>query len=137
MAAISRTVDALRLFGDDLIPAEISSLLGSEPTAYSTKGGVRSPSPGKDVVAKTGSWRLRVEDRSPGDLDGQIRELLSQLTSDLFVWQDLSRRYRCDIFCGLFMEKGNEGDELQPDTMVMIGTRELCLGFDIYDSTPD
>ena len=130
MAVVNRTVAALRLFGDDLIPAEISALLGSEPTACSKKGDFRSSSSGREAASKTGSWRLRVEDRSPGDLNGQIQELLSRLTSDLSVWQDLSRRFRCDIFCGLFIKEGNEGEELQAETMAMVGTRGLSLGLD-------
>jgi hypothetical protein len=84
------------------------------------------------VKAGTGSWRLHVERRNPGDLDGQIVELLSPLCQDLAVWRDLSARFEADIFCGLFLEKSNEGIDLRPETLMMVGSRGLVLDFDIY-----
>ncbi|WP_298163083.1 DUF4279 domain-containing protein [Brevundimonas sp.] len=133
MAGIGRTVLTLRFYGDDLDPAKVTALIGAEPTKTELKGHVW-PS---GRVSKAGSWRLSVGDREPGDLDGQIRELFYGLTENLEVWADLSARYDGDLFCGLFMESSNEGLDLEPDTLAMIGSRGLRLGFDIYGPVED
>lgn len=134
MARIGKTAASLRFFGDDLDPDELSALLHAEPTFATRKGEARISSSGREVVSRTGSWRLHVDERTPGDLNGQIEQLLGRLTSDVQVWKDLARRYRADVFCGLFMTEGNEGEELTPATLMALGARGLLLGLDIYDS---
>ena len=49
MAQISRTVAGLRIGGDDLIPSEITSLLGCEPSSEQTKG---------EVIVRKGHKRI-------------------------------------------------------------------------------
>jgi uncharacterized protein DUF4279 len=75
---------------------------------------------------------LQADPRRPGDLDSQIADLLSPLTADTAIWQRLVAKFEADIFCGLFMEESNEGLELRPETLAMIGSRGLSLGFDMY-----
>lgn len=130
--AIGKTVVSLRLFGDDLEPAEVSALLGAEPTKCAQKGDVRTLSSGREVVARWGSWLLDVDDRSPGDLNGQLAELFSALTSDLSVWRELARHHRCDVYCGLFMAERDEGMELTPETLSLLADRGLSFGLEIY-----
>jgi hypothetical protein len=89
-------------------------------------------SSGTDVVSRTGTWIREVDFISPGDLNGQLQILLSGVTAKLSVWQELARRFKCDVFCGLFMSSANDGDELKPETMLMLGTRGLSLQLDIY-----
>ncbi|AWN54514.1 hypothetical protein DK412_25280 [Methylobacterium sp. 17Sr1-1] len=67
-----------------------------------------------------------------GDLNTQIAALLAELPDDPSLWADLSHRYRCDIFCGLFMDDINEGTELQPKLLSALGGRGLRLSLDIY-----
>ncbi|TSD90716.1 DUF4279 domain-containing protein [Mycobacterium sp. KBS0706] len=133
MARLSESAASLRFFGDDLDPEKLTRLLGSEPSIGRRKGeSYWSRGAQAEKVERTGSWRLWTEKRSPGDLDGQIAELLSPLSQDLAVWRDLSARFQADIFCGLFLDKSNEGIELQPETLVLVGSRGLILDFDIY-----
>jgi uncharacterized protein DUF4279 len=132
MAAVSKTRASLRIFGDDLDPDEISALLGAPPTLSGKKGEVRADKRGIEQTARTGRWLLRVNHRQPGDLDSQLVELLSPLTPDIEVWRSLVTRFKADIFCGLFMKESNEGLGLRPETLEMIGSRGLPLGFDIY-----
>ena len=128
MAVIYRTVATLRIIGDDLDPDEVTRLLGVEPTAQSRKGEAnRSGYP-----APHGIWRLGATEQVPGDLNAQIDELLAKVTPDPSVWTDLTRKFRCDIFCGLFMQDGNEGEQLEPRILAMLGSRGLQLGLDIY-----
>jgi hypothetical protein len=133
MTVLARSAASLRFFGDDLVPDEVSALLGALPTNCEIKGGQSQPNAGgRTFTARTGSWRLRVDDRRPGDLDGQILELLGKLTSDLGVWRELAERFRVDVFCGLFLDEGNEGISLAPSTLHALGERGILLDFDIY-----
>jgi hypothetical protein len=136
MARLSESAASLRFFGDDLDPDELTRLLGSAPSVGVRKGEIfrYHRAARRDVKAGTGSWRLHVERRNPGDLDGQIVELLSPLCQDLAVWRDLSARFDADIFCGLFLEKSNEGIDLRPETLMMVASRGLVLDFDIYEN---
>ncbi|TAL32592.1 MAG: DUF4279 domain-containing protein [Phenylobacterium sp.] len=137
MGRLRETAASLRFFGDDLDPQEITLRIGAPPTIGVRKGGVWLTSRGVEKIARTGSWRLQVDRRQPGDLDGQILELLSRLTSDLETWRELSARYRGDIFCGLFLESGNDGSTLSPATLAAIGLRGLELDLDIYAPLDD
>jgi hypothetical protein len=133
MAVIAKSVASLRIFGDDLNPEEISRLLDAQPTASSRKGEVGA----RGATAKWGSWRLRVADRTPGDLNGQVIELLASLTSDPEVWAVLTARYRVDLFCGLFIEEGNEGFNLSVPALKALGDRGIELALDIYAPDPE
>src|SRR5689334_22424948 len=107
MAGISITSATLRIFGDDLVPDELTLALGTQPTRSGLKGEI-------EVVgrppAKTGFWNLSVQDREPGDLDAQITELFTMVSADLFVWRGIREKFVADIFCGLFMNETNEGE---------------------------
>ena len=58
--------------------------------------------------------------------------MLDGLTADLAVWQELTTRFRADVFCGLFMDESNEGQSLSPHTLKALGERNLMLDLDIY-----
>ena len=132
MSVIFESAASLRFFGDDLDPDELTSMFGAGPTASIRKGDIRLVSRGQEFLAKTGSWRLEVDRRRPGDLDGQIAEIFGQLTPDLGIWAALTQRYRGDLFCGMFMGSGNDGFSLEPATTVAVGARGLLIGFDVY-----
>ena len=137
MAELNRAAVSIRIFGDDLDPDEITAMLGRAPTGWTRKGDVRTSKSSSRIVERTGSWRVACDDRSPGDLNAQVRELLSGLSDDLDVWSAISRRYDCDVFCGLFMSEGNEGVDLDPKTLSMLGARGLRLDLDIYGPADD
>ncbi len=132
MAAISKTSVTLRVLGDDLVPQEITKLLGAAPTRSHAKGEAF----GQSNIRRSGGWSLRAQDRTPEDLDGQVEEILDQLTDDLEVWAQLGRRFRIDLFCSLFMQESNEGLSLSSKALRALGERGIALGFDIYDGSP-
>jgi hypothetical protein len=132
VGALHETAATLRFFGDDLDPDEISARLGAIPTVGVRKGGTWTTDRGVSKPARTGSWRLEMARRQPGDLDGLVAELLGMLTEDLAVWEELTTRFSADLFCGLFMREGNEGLSLSPETMQALGSRRLLLGLDIH-----
>ena len=132
MADISETTAALRIFGDDLDPEEITLSLGSSPSRAARKGEQWAPMRSDERAARTGSWIIEATPRSPGDLDGQIHEIFQGLTSDMDVWLDLSKRFRVDLFCGVFLTDGNEGFSLGPEALEILSRRNIEIGFDVY-----
>ena len=136
MAVLSGSAASLRFFGDDLDPDELSRLLGCPPTKSERKGEeIVGKVTGHKRTARSGAWRLSVELREPGDFDGQISEIFERLTDDMSIWQDLTSRFRAYVFCGLFMEEGNEGISLSNETLQRLAERGLTIDFDIYDSS--
>ncbi len=133
MACINHSAVTLRIIGDELIPAKITKTFGVLPTHALTKGDkIVGTKTGTVKTARSGMWQLKALDREPGDLDGQIREILGQLTTDLNIWKSLASRYKMDLFCGLFMECSNEGVNLSPESLLALGSRGIKIGFCIY-----
>jgi hypothetical protein len=130
MAGLARSRATLRLIGDDLQPAEISAQLGASPTAARTRG-ERNDGPGP-AVWLTGSWRLSADDADPADPDGQVAQILDQLTDDIAVWRSLGERFKIDMFCGWFMDEQSEGVSLSAHTLRSLGERGILLDLDLY-----
>ncbi len=124
--------------GEDLDPDEISRLLGGEPTFAHKIGDQFVGRVTKRVrVAKSGMWSISVADRKPGDINGQIAEILNPLSQDIGIWRDIADRYRTDLFCGLFMGSSNDGLSISADSLLALGSRGVEIDFDIYDGGSD
>jgi hypothetical protein len=133
MAQVQRSVVSLRIISEDLDPNEITRLLGASPTYTQIKGEkIVGKKTGYVRIAKFGMWQLSASDREPEDMDGQIREILSQTTRDLAVWQSIAQKHGIDLFCGLFLCDINEGMTLSPESLLALGERGIELGLDIY-----
>lgn len=133
MAQINKSVATLRIFGDGLIPAEISELLNCAPTTSQRKGEVIvGKRTGIERIARTGMWSLHSEDQEAADLDRQIEEILARLTADIESWQTLTRTYRMDLFCGLFMQRANEGLDISSGSLLALGMRGIAMKLDVY-----
>lgn len=137
MTALHRTAASLRLFGDDLDPDEITAALGKQPDVAERRGDtIRTPS-GRERIARRGRWSVKVDRRTPGDLDAQVAELLAGTTDNLEVWRSITARYDADIFCGLFLNEQNEGLMVSPAILKMLGERGISLDLDIYAGPDD
>ena len=132
MAVISETHAALRFYGDDLDPDDLTERLGSQPSSSARKGDVM---PSGHVV-RTGRWILRVDQCAPGDLDGQIERILALLTDDLSVWQAVAK-FRPNLFVGLFLKESNEGIEVSVENIALLAQRGVSVGLDVYGPRPD
>jgi hypothetical protein len=133
MAQVQKSVVTLCIAGDDLVPDEITRLLGASPTHAQRKGDrIVGRKTGHVGIAAFGMWRLCASDREPEDMDGQIQETLSKLTNDLAVWQTITGRYQVDLFCGLFMDGINEGLTISSQSLAALGARGIEIGLDIY-----
>ena len=133
MAHVQRSLATLRICSDDLIPDEISRLLGATPTHSHEKGErIVGRKTGHVWIANIGMWRLCATDREPEDVDGQIQEILSQTTSDLAVWRSIAEKHEMDLFCGIFLGVGNEGMTLSARSLSALGERGIEISLDIY-----
>lgn len=138
MAVLFRAVATLRIIGgDDLMPSEISALLGAEPSHSQVKGQKLPTKSSKPRIARFGAWRLAATDTQPADIDQQVSELLGKLTDDLEAWRSISSKFKIELFCGWFLGSGNEGVEMRPDTLKALGDRGISLGLDIYGPDVD
>ena len=137
MAQIHHSTACLRIFGDDLIPEEITQALQCTPTIAQRTGEVIRYQSGHERVVKCGNWRLEAAPAEPEDINAQVRWLLSQVESDPNVWESLAQQFDVDIFCGLFMQGSNDGMSLAPDVITLLGERGIPLAFDIYDAGDD
>lgn len=134
MGALDHSAATLRLFGDDLVPDEVSALLGVVPTEAHAKGeAITSRSTGNARTSNTGSWLLRASRREPEDLEGQVFEILDALPGDPGVWGQL-RRFDPHFFCGLFLASGNDGLRLSARALLALGQRGIGIELDIYGS---
>ena len=135
MAALSETHVTLRFHGNDLDPDVLTAVVGGKPSRAKRMGDMRSAAAAHrgEIRERTGSWHLSAERRAPGDLDGQIEELFSQLTQDLSVWRDLAC-YQPNLFVGLFLTESNEGIEISAASLALLADRGILLGLDIYSS---
>jgi hypothetical protein len=130
MATINRAVATLRIIGDDLHPEEVTRMIGAFPSFAHRKGEVLKRPPGR--IAKFGMWQFEAEELEPSDFDSQVSSLLDQLTKDMSIWQELGNRFKVDLFCGWFMNEGNEGEGIAPATLLALGSRQISLSLDIY-----
>lgn len=124
----------LRVFGTDLEPHEISTLLKATPSQARRKG---DKMPGRyRRSAGEGSWLLTLEFKKEMkiELDEAINQLLNRLSPNLEAWENLTSRFRVDIYCGLFLAEGtgNEGFSLTPKTARRLAERRVEVGFDLY-----
>lgn len=137
MTTLNRCQAALRIFGDDLVPDELSRLFDHPYTKGWVKGHEFTTSSGSVVVKKTGAWILEGEVTEGGDFDGQISRLLACVDLSLEQWVSLAARFESDIFCGWFMRETNEGISVSPRTMLMLAERNISLSVDIYAPLDD
>jgi hypothetical protein len=133
MKHLQQSLATLRIWGDDLVPQELTAALGREPTFACAKGEEISGLSRSDArIAATGAWHLQTPDCAPADVDAQVRELLAGMTGDMAVWRKVREKHRIDLFCGLFMGHGNEGLAISPYTLVSLGVRGIELALDLY-----
>lgn len=134
----SSTTACLRIWGDTLVPDEVSLLLGAQPTRAKTKGEITfGKSADRQYVAKTGAWHFEAPRRSPGDLDAQVSEIFAGLSQDAQVWEQLRSRFELDLFCGLFMVDRSHGIGLCMENMRLLGERCISMECCVYAPCSD
>jgi hypothetical protein len=108
---------SLRIKGKDLVALEIEELLGRPATTVTKR-------------SETSVWILEAPlSRSP---NSAVLTLLSSISDDLTVWENLTSRFAVDVLCGVFLRSMNRGFDLSVETLTLLAARQLSFGLDIY-----
>ena len=97
----------LRIFGDTLDPDKVGSVLGLEATHTHLKGELFGP--GQTAVRRESGWLLQSPLSKRSDMIEHMKWLLDALEPKREVIQELSRKYRIDLFCGFASLNGQGG----------------------------
>jgi hypothetical protein len=125
----------LRISREDLVPDDVTKLLGCTPDEAQQKG---KPVLRKDGtvmrIAKSGAWQLilKPEDTDEWDCAEAMMLVLRRLPNGVGLWRRLTKKYKVDFFVGLSMPAKNKGFGLSPEVMKYLGDRGIEAGFDIY-----
>jgi hypothetical protein len=128
-----RATLCLRVCGDSLDPEEVTRTLGRAPTLSQRKGQpVLSESGETKRIARTGSWLLDQPVGGDVTIDEEIASFLGSLPQDEQVWAALGERYHVDLLCDVLVKGVNQGFELSPRVLELLGRRGITLGVDIF-----
>jgi hypothetical protein len=123
--------------GSDLVPSEITRLLGCAPDLAYARGDVLHAGRPGQRPARHGLWLIRTEPEEPGDLDAGIAALLARTTTSLDAWAAVCAVGEIDLFCGLFLKGLNEGLTISATSLRALADRGIELDLDIYGSMRD
>jgi hypothetical protein len=124
--AVDKTDVCLAVYGEDLDPADVTRVLGCEPTSAHRRGDRMK----RGTLRRTGAWLLSVRGTvSPEEV---TVALLDRLPADEEMWRDLARRYDLQLRYGLFLDRWNRGVTLSPTLVFRIARLHAVVGFDIY-----
>lgn len=136
MADVQNATASLTITGDDLDPDEVTALLGCTPTKAFRKGDAWSAHR-PERHRQHGVWILKTALDRDVELEAQIAHLLAQVSNDAAIWQQINARFFSRIFCGIFMDRWNEGFGLTPTVLARLSTCGLHLDFDLYGPSQD
>jgi hypothetical protein len=133
MSEISRSITALRIFGEDLDPDEIARILDRAPTRSYRKGDPIYP-PKNMKPRPVGAWMIDSgEAWAEGDrLNEQIRDLLISLPDEPSLWTELAQRFDMDVFCGADVTDTSPGIRLERETLKLLADRYLEFDVCVY-----
>lgn len=119
----------LAIYGEDLIPDEITELLRCQPTDSHLKGDKKGPqSPG----FSKGAWFLEVRGEPPNTPEMLTRKILMRVPSDPGIWKMLKKRFDVQIRYGIHMSGWNKGFGLPHDVVAWIAVLGADVEFDLY-----
>lgn len=125
----------LRVSSENLVPDQVSKVLGCEPDESQQRGKqVLCPDGTVMRIAKSGAWRLTLKPDATDEWDcaEAMMLLLGRLPKAVGVWRQITKEHAVDFFVGLSMPSNNKGFELPPAVMKYLGDRGIAAGFDIY-----
>ncbi len=121
----------LQVAGDELVPNEITQLLGCQPSRAYRKGQRMLDMP-RLTKAPTGLWQKNSEPDESVPLEDQILRLLNSTTQDLEIWNSLAKRFGITLGCDLHLECLNRSFELSPEIMKSLSKRGINGIFEIW-----
>ena len=125
----------LRITCEDLVPDDVSKLMGCKPDESQQKGKPVLREDGTVMrIARFGTWQLTLKPTHTDEWDcaEAMMQVLRRLPSAVGLWRRLAKKCRIDFFVGLSMPSKNKGFGLSPEVMKYLGDREIAVGFDVY-----
>ena len=126
---VDETRVTLGIYGPDIDPTEISTLLGCAPTRSHRRGDLRRD--GTSAWSQ-GAWLLSVEGKAPNGPNELIELLAGRLPTDSAIWAQLRAKYIVRISFGLFIGGWNRGFEFSPASVGRLAEIGAPVGVDIY-----
>jgi hypothetical protein len=127
--SVERVSLKLSVWGEDLNPEDITSLLRCSPNDSWRKGDPWKYGPG---YRPFGMWSIGVDSVSGTEAEIRLHQLLDRTTPDPEAWLSIRARFDARIFVGVFMEAGNRGLGLSSLMVKRLAERGLRIDFDIY-----
>ena len=118
---------------DSFDPAEVSGVLGFEPTTSGRKGEIRGNGrpPRRNSI-----WSLHSPLASQEPLDKHLEWLLDRLEPKADAIGGISQRYEVDFFCGFSSENGQGGCTFDASLLDRLARLKLPLVLDLYPPGP-
>lgn len=117
-----KSTASLRIFGKDLQPIDVTCVMGREPDLSFKQGQpIVLPDGRIGREATFGMWSISADTSSAVNLNDQIEQLLTSVTSELSDRHRLGQKYSIDLFCGIFVPDENRGIALESATLLRLG----------------
>ena len=114
MDSLQKAKVSVLINDDNLVPSEVTAILGPPPRLGVAKGDVFVSSNGRHIEARTGMWHYGDGWTTPPHIDQQIADVLSALSRDMSAWQSLTSRYHCYVSIGGYFEGWTGGLRARP-----------------------
>jgi len=131
---------SIEIHADDLVPDEVTSLLGVAPTRVQEKGKPWVTPNGKNVrMGKFGRWSLELEPSAAeeNDVPEAAKLLLSRVSDDPAIWKALASYVKIRLSVAVSLESFNQGIWMDPALLRCLADREMQLDIDIYAGDGD
>lgn len=118
----------LCVYGENLVPAQISDMLGCDASCSHTRGEKKGP---HSPAFPEGAWLLEERRFAPCDPNEMVETLFLRMSSDEAVWKELSSKYRIRVHLAVHTEQGICFD-LSQSNLALIAARHAEMFVDIY-----
>lgn len=129
-----RTYAELRVYPEALSPADVTVMLGIEPTSTQVAGEVRTNSLGRSRAVPRNGWFLSSEDQvRPGDLRCHLDWLLGRLwpVKENLAGMRRAHEMTIAVACVWWASGEGVGPSLGPEQMRLLGELGLECQFDV------
>ncbi len=130
---VDETTVCLAVYGEDLDPAAVTTLLACTPTSTHRRGERRGP---RSPPQKRGGWFLEARGKAPEGPEELALRLLDRLPADESLWLQLVTRHDVQLRFALHKTGWNKGFDFTPGTTARLARLHSTLVFEIYADDP-
>ncbi len=120
---------SLCLYGEDLDPNEITSVLGLAGDRMHRRGDTRREG---TSPFQRGSWAILEEGSAPLGPEELLARIAERVPSDPVIWADLGKRFDLQVRFGIHQSDWNRGFDLSQRSVRFLERIGASLVFDIY-----